>query len=299
MRDNTTLVLGIGAPRSGTTWLATYLEHHPQFYMSPLKEMHYFDAKFLPERCAYFNRVFNNVLLTLGHKTDKAEHVRMRVDMIGDESLYLQYFKRYMADERCFGEISPSYCLLECDMVKAIMAMHHKVKFIYILRSPVDRFISNSFYMANTMDMYFRYPDQYIDSCLHSSHLRLRADYRKTIQEYDRAAPDNILYLFYEQLFCDETLRRVCTFCGIDFRSAPYAARINASSTNAATELHEATRHKVYRVLAEQYTFVDAYFGRAIPENWREDMVRFQRRRAGGKAPPGTVRVKRSGPARP
>ena len=35
--------LGIGAPRAGTTWLWTVLRQHPQIWMPPRKELHYFD----------------------------------------------------------------------------------------------------------------------------------------------------------------------------------------------------------------------------------------------------------------
>lgn len=275
MRTDTTMVLGIGAPRAGTTWLATYLEHHPQFYMSPLKEMHYFDAKFLPDCCAYFNHVFIHALLTTERQTPQVEHLRMRVDMIDDPSLYLRYFERFTKDECCFGEISPSYSLLDCAMIQEITALHPKTKFIYILRNPIDRFISNAFYMVNSLDFDLRYPDSYVCSCLKSNHLLLRANYRKAILEYDKAAAGDILYVFYEQLFCDASLRRLCDFCGIDFYSAPYATRVNATASRFVTQLREATRRSVYRVLREQYAFVRDYRHGDIPPNWLEDMARF------------------------
>ncbi len=35
--------LCIGAQRSGTTWLHHNLRQHPEIWMPPLKELHYFD----------------------------------------------------------------------------------------------------------------------------------------------------------------------------------------------------------------------------------------------------------------
>ena len=35
--------LGIGAQKAGTSWLAKNLEKHPEIYMSPHKEIHFFD----------------------------------------------------------------------------------------------------------------------------------------------------------------------------------------------------------------------------------------------------------------
>jgi len=279
MRDDTTLVLGVGAPRAGTTWLATYLSRHPQFYMSPLKELHYFDARFLPETCAYFNHVYIHSLLTLGETIDNRDHIRMRVDMIEDPSLYLKYFERYRGDARCFGEFSPAYCLLESAMIKRITALHPKVKFLFILRNPLERFISNAFYMLHSLDVDLHSPDQYVRTSLYSKHLRARADYRRTLTDYDRAAPGQVLYLFYERLFCDDTIRRVCEFCGIDFLPARYGLRVNASKSPVAARLTDQTRSQVYQQLAEQYAFVRDYFAGDIPENWLADMARYPRYR--------------------
>src|SRR5689334_3840207 len=33
----------IGAQKSGTTWLARVLSHHPDLFVTPVKEIHYFD----------------------------------------------------------------------------------------------------------------------------------------------------------------------------------------------------------------------------------------------------------------
>ncbi len=37
--------LGIGAQRAGTRWLYDQSQHHPDFWMPPIKELHYFDAR--------------------------------------------------------------------------------------------------------------------------------------------------------------------------------------------------------------------------------------------------------------
>src|SRR5215211_4806968 len=37
--------LGIGAPRSGTSWLAKNLSRHPKVWTPPLKKLHYFDQR--------------------------------------------------------------------------------------------------------------------------------------------------------------------------------------------------------------------------------------------------------------
>ena len=50
--------IGIGMERAGTSWLFTQLASHPDIWVPPLKEIHYFDvidpqAKFLDHRYSY------------------------------------------------------------------------------------------------------------------------------------------------------------------------------------------------------------------------------------------------------
>jgi hypothetical protein len=40
------LVIGLGAMKTGTTWLSDYLASHPQFFHSPVKEMNSFAVIF-------------------------------------------------------------------------------------------------------------------------------------------------------------------------------------------------------------------------------------------------------------
>ena len=37
------LFVCVGAQKAGTTWLARVLEDHPEIFMTPVKEIHYFD----------------------------------------------------------------------------------------------------------------------------------------------------------------------------------------------------------------------------------------------------------------
>ena len=41
-----TLLVGLGAMKSGTTWLTRYLDAHPDFLHSPINEMDYFNHQF-------------------------------------------------------------------------------------------------------------------------------------------------------------------------------------------------------------------------------------------------------------
>ena len=38
--------VGLGAQKTGTSWLWEYLQSHPEVGASPIKEMHFFDSKY-------------------------------------------------------------------------------------------------------------------------------------------------------------------------------------------------------------------------------------------------------------
>ena len=45
--------LGIGAQKAATSWFWTNLRAHPEVWMPPFKELHYFDHLYVPEHRAW------------------------------------------------------------------------------------------------------------------------------------------------------------------------------------------------------------------------------------------------------
>ncbi|MEA3469299.1 MAG: sulfotransferase, partial [Thermodesulfobacteriota bacterium] len=100
----------IGAARSGTTSLHKYLEAHPEIFMSEVKEINYFSNN------RYWEKGIN---------------------------WYESHFKT--ATEKIRGEASTSYTNypLIKDVPKRLFHYLPDAKFIYILRDPIDRFLSH------------------------------------------------------------------------------------------------------------------------------------------------------------
>ena len=98
----------IGVPKAGTTSLYYWLKQHPEVYMSPIKEPHYFSQ--------------------IGNK-----------DHITDWDDYLRLFEG-VKDEKIIGEASTSYFHF---YEKAIPLIKNKlgknVKLLLILRNPIER----------------------------------------------------------------------------------------------------------------------------------------------------------------
>lgn len=98
----------IGAPKCGTTSLAAYLADHPNVYMSPIKEPHFFN-------------------------TDMRWH-----DInVPDKSAYMRLFSDATSAHLAVGEASTTY-LFSRQAVPNILEFNSESKFIVMIRNPVD-----------------------------------------------------------------------------------------------------------------------------------------------------------------
>ncbi len=99
--------LGIGAKKSGTTWVAEVLRVHPDIFVAHGKELHYFTANF--------------------HK---------------GLDWYLSNFKT-VEKQKAIGEYSVSYMSDSKVVARRIYDLNPKIKIIVALRNPVDRAFSH------------------------------------------------------------------------------------------------------------------------------------------------------------
>lgn len=111
MKVNTLI---IGAGRSGTTTLYEYLKNHKDICFSSLKEIHYFTFQDLYER--------------------------------GDK--YLNSFFQHKESEKILVT-ADTYSMIDKEAPKRILAYNPRMKFIVILRDPVERAYSNFQYSRN------------------------------------------------------------------------------------------------------------------------------------------------------
>lgn len=107
----------IGEPRCGTTSLHDWLSMHPDIYMSPVKEPHYFSS-------INFPKIERQILKTTRSKRK-----------------YLSYFKNG-ASRPLRGE-SSTYYLSDPEAPKKIKKVIPDAKMIVVLREPVDRAYSH------------------------------------------------------------------------------------------------------------------------------------------------------------
>lgn len=135
--------------------------------------------------------------------------------------------------------------------------MHRKTKFVFIMREPTERLWSQI-----RMGIAKRKQGEMGDDWVlrRSAHpwFRGRSDYARLMAELEAAVPgEDILYLFYETLFTDASVRRLCDHLGIDFIPGQYGARVfEGQPLPLAATVRAALRRQLdaqYRAVRERF----------------------------------------------
>lgn len=142
--------LCIGAQKAGTSWLNSVLHEHPQIFMPPINELHFFDRLDDP-RAELRQRQIN--LAKRAIKREKAKDDQADLDYIR----YLEHIKSFplanldwytaayswpVAEGVKKGDITPAYLEIDEKYVRYARELLGPVKLILIVRRPVDRLLS-------------------------------------------------------------------------------------------------------------------------------------------------------------
>jgi hypothetical protein len=123
--------LCVGAQKAGTSWLYRQLEPHPDFWMPPVKELHYLD----------------NLNRTKRHQRPRANDDRDAcfVEAINDLSMQshidLDRYGRLFSHKGPLlsGDISPAYSTLSEEIIQKVVDHFPNLKVVFLARDPVER----------------------------------------------------------------------------------------------------------------------------------------------------------------
>jgi hypothetical protein len=224
MRSGKDIILdfvGVGAGRSGTTWLAACLAEHPEVCMSRPKELHYFSDQ------AFVRGLRGNV---------------------GKSSRWLTSRFAHGLPGQLHGEISPHYIMDPA--VPAKLAAHNgQIKIIFTYRDPVDRLYSLFFQLARlypvppTFEGFLASSSAYLDS----------GYYAQQTAGFLRVFPrEQLHFIFYDDIKQTPTkvLHDLFAFLGIDVAFSPQSsrARINERAAPRSIVLRDSL-HKIRLLL--------------------------------------------------
>jgi hypothetical protein len=134
----------IGAQKSGTGWLYEQLRFHPDFWMPPVKELHYFDRFWRSPRKAARGSE-NKSRLDRVRKESRDERDLIFADametLLARSEIDLEGYAQLFASKKSLlsGDITPGYSTLPDEIVERIAAHFARLKVLFIARDPVER----------------------------------------------------------------------------------------------------------------------------------------------------------------
>jgi len=287
----TTFMFGVGATKAGTSWLYQYMQQHPDCHMPGFKELHYFDAidngKLKRERVRIVT--MRKELVAKRKVAGAAQAVRLAMRIkecdqwlallrqdVEDVAGYSEFMTARAGMARLVGDITPSYALLSEERLARMAQLAPRVRFVYLLRDPIDRLWSNVRMMATRTKSEpeaaqaeaLRIFDRFVAG--QDVGLTGRSDYAGALGRMNRALrPEDVFVAFYEELFSDTVVSRLCAFLGIAFRPGAYD---KVEHGGVPMRLDDGRRSVARRLLAPQYEQVQELLGE-LPARWQTNRM--------------------------
>jgi len=222
--------LCIGAQKAGTTWLHRNLVCHPDVWLPPIKEIHYFDGRRSPVVVGhlrqYLQRVERGEIRRVPERFEFAR--RLMRDEPKDDRWYLSLFE--FAHGRLCGDMTPAYGLLDRKAVARIHDLLPSCRILFVMRDPVERAWSQAKMELRREKLDpAAMPPAELMARLDDPGLRLRGSYMRIVAIWESLYPRaQIGYFFYDHVTSrpGEFLKEVCHFLGLTYDAALFAGTV-------------------------------------------------------------------------
>lgn len=285
------IFLCIGATKAGTSWLYSALSGHRDVHLRGIKELHYFDTIDAGKEARRIAEV-EAARERLVRKAEAASFFARRriqariadheayLDVLreggGADAPYLEYLRAGAGRRAVVGDVTPAYALLSRERLAQMAAMAPDVRFVYLLRDPVERLWSHVRMMAAR-----RAPDGVLtrdraDAIFRRTlkgkedQISVRCDYRRALEAlFGVVAPARRHVGFYEDLFEGPGLDQICAFLGI----APLCAPKGVVHGGQSLEMRPEQRAEARAWLDTQYEHVGRVMGQTHPR-WQPTLAK-------------------------
>jgi hypothetical protein len=277
------LLFCVGAAKAGTSWLHRVLSDHPGFALRSIKELHFFDALDKGEvdrqvaavearRGAYLAQLAGAGPARHATRARQVQDCEEWIAVLRsrDEAAYLRYLGAG-AEGRMVADMTPAYALLSEARLTSMAGIAGDVRFLYLIRDPVERLWSHVRMIAAqraAKDGQAEGRAEHVLARVFSGKEReiaARGDYAAAIGKLVRAVdPTRLLVAVTEEMLTPGGLARIMGFLGLGVPAADFARRIHEG---AAGDMPRAARTEARAWLAAQYDFVAGWLGRR-PAGW-------------------------------
>ena len=231
--------LGIGAQKSGTTWLYENLRRHPGIFLREGKEIHFWDVR-RDRGLEWYRSLFVN----------KPE---------GSKA----------------GEITPAYAILPMEVIREIWTEFPNIRLIYLIRNPMDRAWSSALMALGRAEMTIdEASDQWFLDHFRSQGSLRRGDYETCLRNWRSVYPDDsILVVLFEEIQQAPlaVLRRVAAHIGIDpsfFATVPMSALKEPVFAGLKHAIRPSPAAALAEIYAPKIERLARYLGRDL-SHWR------------------------------
>lgn len=273
----------IGAQKAGTTWLARVVSRHPDLFMTPVKEVHYFDhiagiSQHLSDRRRRARRRKHyQRLLTQWHRWPelRGQGAWYRAYMANpiDDRWYASLFDRRQGCKFA-GEATPEYALVGAEGFAHMKRLAPDMRVLYILRNPVEQAWSQLLHhcrreglRADQQD-----PDQLIARSRTAS-FAAHGDYVSVLAALDQVfKPEQLRIDFFEKIHADrgKALERICGFIGLDHDAAWFGETGRRFNPSDPAQMPPAIREHFRAEYSGMVRELEARLG-SLPEGWGAD----------------------------
>jgi len=218
--------LGIGALKTGTTWLYLNLRNHPDIRMTPIKELHYFNQPLLiPNIIRHLKsrqlrlQLKRTILRCLNEKSYEQVGWLLRFYFLPrNDRWYSSLFSRGFGQKA--GEVTPGYSHLRENAIARIHKLMPNLRIIYLLRNPILRTWSHA-------AMHFRVRgrklenvrDEELFEFFKLDWISRHSDYLTNLEKWGKYYPENqFLIGFIDQIAENprDFLRNIYNFLEVD-----------------------------------------------------------------------------------
>lgn len=223
--------LVIGAQKAGTTWLDRNLRLHPQIWLPPEKEIHFFD---LPPLMPFHLLRYVPIRSVRNWSRNRMARDRGKVEA-GEQTgdWYRRYYyelrsKAWYASlftplpSQIAGETTPRYAVLSSLGVKRVRAMMPNCRILYLLRNPIERMWSDiaMFHSAKFghEGLHALGADEIRDFLSRSRHLA-NSRYLDNLGRWEAVFPSDQIFIgFHDQIreAPHELMKSIFGFLGVD-----------------------------------------------------------------------------------
>jgi hypothetical protein len=257
----------VGAQKAGTGWLYQQLRSHPDFWMPPMKEVHYFDrimAGSASERSLPLARKEGDRIRIASERANDnrdKEFIENFSELSAQTSFDLDRYADLFRPKGNLisGDITPGYSTLDESIISRIASQFSDAKVIFIARDPVERAWSQlSMYVRRKLIEPFDPDDaDRISQHLARPEIQARSYPTQIVRRWsDYISGDRFRVFFFDDLKTDPTRLRnaIISFLGGNSakRSGSLPPGFNTKAEKAKLPLTPAARSRVAQFFAPE-----------------------------------------------